>query len=60
VLDNISDALVACDADGALTLCNSAAQWLHGLLSAAVPTEQWPLHYDLCKQNLRCGTLAAW
>lgn len=47
VLDNLTDALVACDADGVLTLFNPAAQRLHGLPAATVPTEQWPEHYDL-------------
>lgn len=47
VLNNLSDALVACDVDGVLTLFNPAAQRLHGLPAATVPTEQWPQHYDL-------------
>ena len=47
VLDNIQDGLVACNAEGQLTLFNQAARDLHGLPEAAIPPEQWAGHYGL-------------
>ena len=47
VLDNISDGIVACDADGVLTLFNPATRQFHGLPAMPIPAEQWPQHFDL-------------
>ncbi|MCB9948702.1 MAG: PAS domain S-box protein [Rhodospirillaceae bacterium] len=47
VLTNIQDAIVACDADGRLTLFNESARRLHGLSEAPVAPENWAEHYDL-------------
>ncbi|KAI9132773.1 PAS domain S-box protein [Acaryochloris sp. CCMEE 5410] len=47
VLDNLSNGIVACDAQGILTLFNRATQELHGLPLHAVPPEQWADFYDL-------------
>lgn len=44
VLNNLSNALVACDADGQLTLLNPAARELHGLPAVPLPAEQWARH----------------
>src|SRR5208337_661941 len=47
VLDNISNGIVACDADGVLTLFNPATREFHGLPAMPIPAEQWPRHFDL-------------
>jgi PAS domain S-box-containing protein len=47
VLDNLTDAVVACDADGVLTLFNPAAARLHGVPAEPIPFERWAEHYDL-------------
>lgn len=47
VLGSLTDAVVACDADGQLTLFNPAADRLHGLPAEPLPFEQWAEHYDL-------------
>lgn len=47
VLENLSDALVACDAEGKLTLFNRTAQEFHGLTAEPVSAEKWAEHYDL-------------
>ena len=47
VLEQTSDALVACDAQGRLTVFNAAAQRLHGLPARPVGPEQLSQHYAL-------------
>lgn len=47
VLDNLSNGIVACDAQGVLTLFNCAMQKLHGRPFCPIPAEQWADHYDL-------------
>lgn len=47
VLDNLRAGVVACDADGRLTLFNQASRDLHGLPAAPVPPELWRDYYDL-------------
>jgi PAS domain S-box-containing protein len=47
VLDNIGEAVVACDAQGRLTRFNQAARDLHGLPETPITPEQWAEHYDL-------------
>ncbi len=47
VLENISDAVVACNADGQLTIFNEAARALHGLPEKLLDPSTWASHYDL-------------
>lgn len=51
LLENIQDGIVACDAEGVLTLFNSATRKFHGLPEAgpepSLPAKQWPEHYYL-------------
>jgi PAS domain S-box-containing protein len=47
LLNNLSDGIVACDADGTLTLFNAASQTFHGLPAQPLPPERWADYYDL-------------
>lgn len=47
LLENLSDAIVACDADGILTYFNSATQRIHGLPAEPLPPEEWADRYAL-------------
>jgi PAS domain S-box-containing protein len=47
LLTNLSDGIVACDAQGKIVLFNRAAREFHGLDQEAIPPEQWANYYDL-------------
>ena len=47
VLDTVQTGIVACDAQGTLTLFNRAAREFHGLPQEPLPADQWAEHYDL-------------
>ena len=47
ILDNSHAGIVACDAQGVLTLFNRATREFHGLPQEQIPTDQWAEHYDL-------------
>ncbi|MBW3577964.1 MAG: PAS domain S-box protein [Actinobacteria bacterium] len=47
LLDSLHDGIVACDADGALTLFNRASRELHGTGFEPIPVERWAEHYRL-------------
>lgn len=47
VLESVSDAIVACDADGNLTLFNEASRRLHGLSQEFLPSSAWAAQYQL-------------
>jgi PAS domain S-box-containing protein len=47
VLENMEDGIVACDAEGALTLFNKAAQEFHGHPEMPLPAPAWTQHFDL-------------
>ncbi len=51
VLHNLSDGVVACDAEGVLTLFNRAAQEFHGLPVTATAPEDWAAHYGLFRSD---------
>lgn len=46
VLENVSDGVVACDANGTLACFNRASREWHGMDAMALPSEQWAGHYD--------------
>ena len=47
LLESIEDGIVACDAEGRLTLFNRATREFHGLPDEPLPPEEWTAHYDL-------------
>jgi PAS domain S-box-containing protein len=47
LLESIQDGIVACDAEGVLTLFNRATQEFHGLPPQPLPADRWAEHYDL-------------
>ncbi|WP_071515526.1 PAS domain S-box protein [Geitlerinema sp. PCC 9228] len=47
ILENISDGIVACNAEGKITLFNRATRQLHGLPEKPLPPEQWSQYYNL-------------
>lgn len=47
LLDNITEGIVACDAQGILTVFNQATRELHGLPEQSLAPEHWAEHYDL-------------
>lgn len=47
LLESLSDGVVACDAQGRLTLFNRATRALHGLPAEPLPADQWASRYQL-------------
>src|SRR5919199_1073723 len=47
ILNNVQAGIVACDADGILTVFNQAAKEFHGLSQLPVPPDCWADYYDL-------------
>ncbi|XHX79794.1 MAG: GAF domain-containing protein [Stenomitos frigidus ULC029] len=47
LLDNVQAGIVACNADGILTLFNQSARKFHGLSEQPLPASQWAESYDL-------------
>jgi PAS domain S-box-containing protein len=47
LLENVEDGIVACDAEGVLTVFNHAARELHGRPESPISADDWAEHYDL-------------
>ncbi|HWS89531.1 MAG TPA: PAS domain-containing protein [Pyrinomonadaceae bacterium] len=47
LLENVEDAIVACDAAGVLTVFNHAARRLHGRGARPLTADEWADYYDL-------------
>ena len=47
LLDNLAEGIVACNAEGVLTLFNRATREFHGLPEEQLPAERWAERYDL-------------
>ena len=51
VLDNVEAGIVACDAEGVLTIFNRVTREFHGLPESAIPAEEWGEYYKLYKSD---------
>ncbi|MCT7977525.1 PAS domain S-box protein [Laspinema olomoucense] len=51
MLNNLADGIVACDANGILTLFNRATKEFHGLPEYPIPPEQWADHYSIYRPD---------
>jgi PAS domain S-box-containing protein len=47
VLDNVEAGIVACDANGVLTIFNRVTREFHGLPEKPIPADEWAQHYNL-------------
>lgn len=53
LLENLSEGIVACDAQGTLSLFNRATREFHGVREESLPPEQWTSHYSLYRADGR-------
>ena len=51
LMESLQSGIVACNADGILTLFNRAAREFHGLPEQPVPPEMWANHFDLYQSD---------
>jgi PAS domain S-box-containing protein len=51
LLESMADGVVACDAEGKLSLFNHKAREWHGMDPIKLPPEEWPKHYDLFRSD---------
>lgn len=51
LLESLQTGIVACNAQGVLTLFNAATREFHGLPATPLPPEQWAEHYDLYRAD---------
>ncbi|MBA2272251.1 MAG: PAS domain S-box protein [Chthoniobacterales bacterium] len=47
VVDNVSDGIVSCDANGVIALFNGATREFHGLPAEPIAADEWAEHFDL-------------
>jgi len=53
VLENLKEGIVACDAEGTLTLFNHATREFHGMLVKEISPDDWAGQYDLYQADGR-------
>jgi len=51
LLESMADGVVACDADGILTLFNRSAREWHGMDPLRLPPAEWAQHYNLFRMD---------
>jgi PAS domain S-box-containing protein len=51
LLENVQTGVVACDAEGVLTLFNGVTRELHGLPEESIPSERWAERYCLYRPD---------
>lgn len=51
LLESMADGVVACNAEGILTLFNRSARQWHGLDLLKLPPDEWARHYDLFRED---------
>jgi len=51
LLESMADGVVACDANGILTLFNRSARDWHGMDPLRLPPSEWSQHYDLFRAD---------
>ncbi|MBD2028043.1 GAF domain-containing protein [Leptolyngbya sp. FACHB-711] len=51
LLDTVQAGIVACNAEGVLTLFNQAAREFHGLPEEPLPPDQWAVRYNLYRPD---------
>ncbi|MDD2853151.1 MAG: PAS domain S-box protein [Desulfuromonadaceae bacterium] len=51
LLESMADGVVACDADGILTLFNRSAREWHGMDPLRLPPDEWARHFDLFRSD---------
>ncbi len=51
LLESLQTGIVACNAQGVLTLFNQATREFHGLPQEPLPADQWAQHYDLYRAD---------
>lgn len=51
VLNNINTGVVACNAEGVLTLFNNATKKMHGIPKSAISADEWAQYYQLFEKD---------